>query len=512
MQKRRYDALIHHGNEVSLELKQHEKKLRLSPLIPNHILACLDADNWYGAYIRCLGHPYECNPIIDSNCERVVHDTPLGIACRKFSNTTIFFNSNGFPISVPQHEIIKTLYYASPMQLKCKQGVAGRTPLVDVLCNQESNFHMAKFFIDADCSTSMPMALLSVDSDGLSPIHHLISQIHKKRATAREKEALKIIQYIVDKCPSTLKNEVDMEKKTQNISPLIHLLSQNQGSSKTTENHELHTAPIVQCAEFLLSRNKKLILSKSTMTSCTPIHMALRNGFGHNHTLVKLLLENDPDGIQVQTKNSFGDHPLHVAATVGIPIKSLQILLEHILLTTTVVTSLDNTPGCDIQQPNTLLWSRNRFNLTPVHLMWMRRVHGFRPYPMSYTKCLNLTQRLSFYYDGLSGAIKEISSSLDDNSSTTTIEKAALDVLGPFWDNIVIMFKSIHSSLTGDSAPLTQSNCLFLHAACALLGTSLPRPFIDLALLIYSNNISKADTKGRGALHYGKYWVPACHD
>ena len=510
MQKRNYDTFIDTDNEVSLEVKQNQKKLRPSPLIFNQILACLDAENWYGAYLRCLAHPYECQPVMDSSFERTVYDTPLGIACRKFSNETISFNSNGFPISVPQSEIIKTLLHASPIQLQCKQGIAGRTPLVNLLCNPQSPFHLIKFFIDADCSAGIhqSMALLSLDSDGLSPIHHLISKINRERSAVVKEDALRIIEHIVEKCPSTLSSDFDKRSKTHVLSPLIHLLSQNQGKNTTFDHHE---DTIIKCAKFMLANNKDLILTTSTMTSCTPIHMVLRNGFGHNSTLIKLLLENDPGGIQVQTKNCFGDYPLHVAATVGIPIKSLQILLEHILLVTRVVISPDKTPGSNIQQPSSLLWSTNRSNLTPLHLMWMRRVHGFRTYPMSYTKPLNLTQRLSFYFDRLACAIKEISSSLDDNPSTKDAEKVALRVLGPFWDNIVLLFKTIHSSLNGDNAPLTKSNLYVLHAACALLESSLPSPFVDLAIIIYSNDISEPDSKGRGALHYGKYRNLECH-
>lgn len=433
------------------------------------------------------------------------------------------------------------------------------------------------------------MAMRQLDSNGFLPLHHLINQVRRNAVIATKIEgassandtykssvdirtdidtdgnasdegyecnALKSIQYMIYKCPNLLNDFVDdsteisassastststpassssstTRTSKSSISPLIHLLSQKIGSATAATNQTNRSTfmkPIVQCAQIMLEANPALIQTKSIMSKCSPLHMALRNGYGDCDSLIELLLRYDPLGYQVQALNVFGDLPVHVAATVGVGVDTWRVLLDHILQVVhrSTCTVSRGSRGGDVMDPIhgpcSCIWSMNKKGLTPLHLMWMRKVNGDQvKYPNS-SRQMGQLERDGFYNDALETAIREIidrksdmnmDREIDGSGNALSYPEIAREILGPFWDNMVVFLRGTQSIVSTSSyankeremgingdRPLDQG-FRFVHAIYALSSPLLPRLFLDLALAVYPNQVSQLDRHGRVPLHY----------
>ena len=565
--------LAHHGNNIISRL--------------------LEAEMWLEAYIRCLSHPHECLPTIllgvpskpvtmttrkceytssstatnikVKQCVPLYLDTPLGIACRKFTNkvlatlppssstaqsptlSTTNTTSNSSDImtrSITQFDVIKALFQACPTQLICNQLKIGLTPLLDIICNPYATFEVTKLLIDADSYLSseisdinLPcynnhhddgdlnthmtetMAIGRRDCNGLSPLHHLVGQVHRNSTIVTEElKALDLIHYITQLHPSLIDNipRVDVDPIDENnnntqgknhvhnaISPLIHLLSQKAGNQRKDEQF---MPRITKCVHILLSSNPNLIKTKSIMTSCTPLHMALRNGYGGNTALIALLLRHDPCGYQVRQKNNFGDLPIHIIATIGTcDICTWSILLQHISITSKVEDDdNDSDKGKEhdpIHGPSSFIWATNSHGYTPLHLAWMRQINGKHPYPMSYTRNLHMSQRKGMYYDTLGAAVNEVTSLMNDEKDFD-FDRIATDSLGPFWGVLKLFLKTFRSDPSSNHEDEGENFDNFLHATCTLIGPLLPRPIFNLIFTAFQDQVHELDSFDRVPLHY----------
>ncbi len=505
----------------------------------------LDSDMYFEARQRSFTHPHECFPVLyrDSNNHNhnIYQDTPLGIACRKFSTKTC---SNSTNLSSPtpldfrgyasppgkryntisseiqQVELIQALYRSCPYQIRCNQMKLGRTPLLDSIMNPNCTFEVRRFMIDGDCHLgamdsdegmmTTTMAMRQVDSNRLLPLHHLINQVRRNAVIAPDNDsALKSMHYMIYRCPKILMDvAMDEEEEmssssSKSISPLIHLLSQKVGSS---HREEAFMTPIVLCAQILLQANPKLIETKSIMSKCSPLHMALRNGYGDFDDLISLLLEYDPMGYQVKSRNMFGDLPVHVAATVGVKKETWSLILNHIIQVTGGTEGLINNASARslVNGPCTYMWSLNKKGLTPLHLMWMKKVNGDQvKYPNS-SRQLGRLERDAFYHDALKTAIHEIAEKRN-HEPLASDDKIARDVLGSFWSVLCVFLQGTQLTV----APMSCSRVadddqgfVFLHAIYALSGPYLPRLFLDLGLTVYPDQVFQSDNYGRLPLHY----------
>ena len=521
---------------------------------PNFLSRLVESDMYFEARQRSFTHPNECFPAIASYRDNLHQNTALGIACRKFSTKTCSnsISSNGHmpmssissptPADFPgyqytyaspsgkryntissetqQIELIQALYRACPYQIRCNQMKMGRTPLLDCITNPNCTFEVRKFMIDGDCHLGAmddTMAVRQLDSNRLLPLHHLINQVRRNAVIAPDNDsALKSMHYMIYRCPQLL-NGVGVEEASvstststatsNTISPLIHLLSQKVGSR---HQGEAFMKPIVACAKILLEASPKLIETQSVMSKCSPLHMALRNGYGDFDNLISLLLEHDPMGHQVQSMNMFGDLPVHVAATVGVKEKTWRLLLDHIIQ---VVRRNGRLKGGRIDPivngPCACIWSMNKKGLTPLHLMWMRHVNGDQvKYPNS-SRQMGRLERDGFYHEALEIAIRDIASRKNDRTNLASGAEIASDVLGPFWDIICIFLQGTQSIMSPHAhahRPMTNGNggqdCHFLHAIYALSSPYLPRLFLDLGLTVFPDQVRKSDGHGRLPLHY----------
>ena len=124
---------------------------------------------------------------------------------------------------------------------------------------------------------------------------------------------------------------------------------------------------LLDCARCLIQSNDKLLHTRSRSTQCTALHVALRN-YGDYFPIIHLLLESDAENFMVKQRNLYGDLPLHVACSVGVPMNVLRLVLQK------TVHAVEKHGDL----PHSLVWSTNIAGFTAVDLEWMRHIEGGR--------------------------------------------------------------------------------------------------------------------------------------
>eukprot|EP00957_Ditylum_brightwellii_P098267 7487539-Ditylum_brightwellii.AAC.1 len=272
-------------------------------------------------------------------------------------------------------------------------------------------------------------------------------------------------------------------------------------------SRDCETERIVECAKLLLSANPGLITIPSLTTKCTPLHKALIY-YGEVTDLVKLLLQYDVDSAQLRMRNRFGDLPIHVATTVGVPNETLRLIIERTVAATTTPSLHQDLP---IANRSTLIWSSNDNGFTPIYLSWMRHIEGGGSYPQRRRTGGGL-------YNSLwKEAKKQLFVDLENLSSSLEREAAIRLVLtrtlGSFWDVAITLLRatSFETSVPvgyEENHKREPIRNVFqpLHIALALTRTnpeaSLSFSILDVLLLAYRHQFHDRDEHGRLPLHY----------
>ena len=521
-----------HSNESISSSKRRAYQILKSPSkgiqvfresYDNMLTSLLENEMWFEAYMRCISHPFECLPVALKTKRHVIYShTPLGIACRKFTNKLVLIPSEPTSVMasglkkqslISQLTIIKALYYACPCQLRCNQMKVGLTPLLDIICNPYATTEVTKFLIDADRSQERDMmskeaksmmnmekmndmAIGRLDSNKLLPFHHLICQVHRNSTILPEDSKTNdLIDYLVNMYPNLTCTRCESQMNSNNASPLIHLFSQKVGFQK--EDEELMPR-IAKCAKILLASNPDLIKTKSVMTDCTPLHMALRNGYGDNIELITLLLKYDPTGYQVTQRNKFGDLPIHIIATMGACKQTWKLMLDHI--SDIHQNGADSDP---IDGPSPFIWAINKSGCTPLHLCWMRQKSGKVSYPMSDCSNARVSQRQRVYIDSMQAAVeKVIASSEEDPKDLVDVNEMVRESIGQFWDILKLILRSVYFGEVSTKCNKADEFQNILHAVCLLVGPLLPRPIFNLIFALFKYQANKKDSFSRVPLHY----------
>lgn len=500
----------------------NEKNQSFTFVKENYTILLCRNKKWQEVYYRCHQFPFECMPVSSgelSGSINIYNDTALGLACRNYNKNGLY---NQGVTEYEMLELIKSLYMACKIQIRCGQGQLGFTPLMDAVANPNASLELIKFLIDADLALGegSEMSLIRKDMNGLSPLEHLINSVHRSHDSG--KLALEAIRYIVNRSPLITK----YINGYRSVSPLILLLSHKMKplSSYVEEDNDEDSHleidrldRVTECVQILLEGNPDMIHLNSVMSKCTPLHVAFRNNYGDHVDLIKLLLSQDPQGRQVRLRNRFGDLPIHVAVSVGASQETLNVLLQHTLLTSPdrAISSKDKVQA--VRQPNPAIWAQSSNGLTPIHIFWMRHVDGKISYPLttsiSQAPSRLATRRNSKYLESLSESVEEIKTLIKKLPSNHTVhdrEDIAKQVLGTFWDFLVHYLRCLH--LNGDTfyndypRNVRKDDFYMLHAVSSLPhnlpGPKLPLTFFSIALMIYPNQITVKDNYGRTALHY----------
>jgi len=423
-----------------------------------------------------------------SDFETVYYETPLGIACA--------FTDHD---SDELYEVMAALVMACPEQVRASQLIPGHTPLRDAILNPRCDVRTLRLLLDADemCNkgdNTLSSALLLADRNGHLPVDHLLMSVQLGAAEGP-----------FDLFKEYFKHEAQKRHSSKvEFLPLIRLLT--IGSSSDVRKSRLTTvAPneeaientrsrrILEATKFLLKNEPSLILQCSKVTGCSPLHAGLRN-FGNYLPLINVLTSRPESKTLLAQRNNFGDLPLHVACSVGVPFEILRVLIES----TIAATKPTNLGSAFSTHP--LLWSVNDSGYTPIDLEWVRHIEGgqgfystrsFYPLEPSGVR-KHCFKQDEYYRDLLREAVDKVVKQQGDKGDATNI-------FGSLLNRISLLVTAASSSIPATSSPT------FLHHICklsALPGPTLPEPLIELFLWIHREQLLLKDPFGMLPMHY----------
>ena len=455
------------------------------------------------------------------------HDTALGIACAcDRINTEELYS------------VISCLVSVCPQQIHASQLVHGHTPLRDAIRNRNCTPQVLRLLLSSsDCTgyNNKLAAPFMEDRDGLLPVDHLIMGIQ----LGTPNQLLDLLREFNGPLISC-----------EGVSPLIRLLT--LGTSFGFKQQQLSTpcsidsspwrtrssqaadfddlsrlSRVLDCAKYLLTEKPMLISTSSKATGCSPLHVALRN-YGNFAPLVKELLVHDVHNKMVQLRNHYGDLPLHVATSVGVPIEVLRLILQR---------TIESTPTCGDCAPHPLAWSTNRSGYTPVDLEWVRHIEsgkGFYSarsfYPLDAAGVRKHCRKQDEYYkELLEEAVKKVIKAdrgiadasqpgqKDEFLALASIrEEESKAKFGMLIDRLELLVKAASSENVFPQSKQESRNPAgrpryILHSAAALCqprGPSLPLPIFQLFLWLHQDQLKQLDDCNRLPLHYALMQCP----
>lgn len=452
-------------------------------ILNGNLLHLLQSGRYLEASLRLRSHPQECKPRVYR--QDLCHDTCLGIACRHFKRK----QSNDHCVK-DFLQLLSLIFHSYPSQISSSQKRLGQTPLFCCLNNPHCTVDTCRFMMEMDYSYAINN--VGVQKGRRMALESLLQQLRRSRNTVLESKAtLEKIQYMIALFPDLIAKEWN----ETSVSPLIYLLSQKIQPNQS-KDQESSLKPIVDCIKLLLKQNRRLIQSESRISKCSPLHLALRNRYGHCIALIKALLIYDEDGYQLKHENSFGDLPIHVAASSNVSHEVWSLLIQHIVKQA----KKDSIFDC--------LCSLNRQGYTPIHLLWMKGCNESLKYPILRVDTGRSNRDAAFLMQ-LQEAVKEIqvhhSSRIDESLDPYDLAK---NVLGErFW---IFLCEYLQGALLMKNEYLSERNVShfhFAHAICALSGPYLPTHLFELVTTIFSHQFSIKDRFGNLPMHYLCYTV-----
>jgi len=476
-------------------------------------------------------------------------------------------------------DTIRTVLMLCPWQVRCSQVKAGHTPLRDAVCNPSCPPAVLEMLVQADeavnAATGDTRSVLGIrDPDGLSPVDHLVHTVqlahHPVHPCQHHHPLLPKQNYTVARLESLLKyaRAPEEQKSDSPSSPLLQFLSLGTsfgilpGAAVSTvaavlpvmtimpmaamveQQHDNTTASrldrILQCTRLLLRWNPALIRQTSKISGCSPLQVAIRN-YGNFVPLVREIIDRDDDGM-MRHRNHYGDSPLHVACSVGVPMDVLRLILARTLMADECSEEHHhhhhhpgNSPSASEAAPHSLVWSRNNSGYTPVDLEWIRHIeagHGFFTHRSFYPLDARGVRRPEGRYDDLydillrqavdqvlegqslptRNARNAIASSSATAQPTTTVSRtdASLRFAGANDSTVGLLLHRIFLVIRAsfrDSfsrSPFDLSGDI-LHQASVLSGPhgpTLPRPVLELIFFQHPEQLERQDHAGKLPLHY----------
>lgn len=300
------------------------------------------------------------------------------------------------------------------------------------------------------------------------------------------------IQHILDdddgdSMKSLCRSLLQLGDESQRLAPLVKVFCYGNSFGG-----DWHVQRVGRVARTLMERFPHLLHANSATTGCSPLHAALRN-YGNVPHLIRMLIEADLDHQALRHVNFFGDLPLHVACTVGVPVNVLRLVLSHTLV------------ARKSKEPHFLVWSVNHAGYTPADLEWIRHLEqgsGFdthrRYYPLPPAGVSNPGSRQQdLYCSLLQRAVEQVmAATMDDDAAVgLLLHRIFLIVRVSFGDSLT----TSPVDLAGD----------ILHKASALsgpFGPTLPLPLLELLLWRYPEQLTAKDHQSKYPLHYACTW------
>jgi hypothetical protein len=423
------------------------------------------------------------------NSARIFRETALGICCAS--------EAIGSQEIVP---LIRALVEADPTQVGASQLVAGHTALRDAILNESCTPEILNILADASFNYPDGTQVFRLkDRDGLSLIDHLIMAVH-----------LGSLPYAIEMMKVFLKFR---PSSSTDVSPLIRLLTmgQSRSSASSMPDSENHSSAerVLQATKLILDDNPKTLFHSSRVTGCSPLHLALRN-YGNYECLIDEIVKRDTSNENFKLRNAFGDLPIHVACSVGVPLSILRLVVERTILAARTLDDLklaDNNSG----PINPLIWSVNNSGYTPVDLEWVRHIEsgsGFYSarifYPLEARGVRrNGSKQDEYYKDLLREAVDQVMETSTRNSHTVDREQDARRTFGFLIDRISLIIRAAASDRPDKVFDAHEpASLLDTCKLCIPLGPTLPLPILELFLWIHSDKLLEKDRHGMLPIHH----------
>ena len=493
--------------------------------VESHLVQLCRSGNWREVVQRCSSNPEEATPrLIEAGAyvsnrynihpvKRVVnhekqfthdrdtlyHTTALGIACA----------SENIEVTV-LNDVVLALVKASPSQVCASQRISGHTPLRDAILSPRCTPQILKVLLDADSKcregmhTKMKSALHKKDPNGLFPVDHLVIGV-QLGSSPQPMNLIKTFFQFTSK---------QSNFSSVHVSPLIRLLT--TGTSFGIKRPTVGASPssygstedrsrmlrIIEVTKYFLEQDPELLYQCSNFTGCSPLHVALRN-YGTCLPLIEELVSRDRRKSMVKLRNHYGDLPLHVASSVGVPMAVLKLIVYE--------TRIAATNNQNQNSYRSLVWSTNASGYTPVDLEWVRHIESGLGldtarsfYPLEPTGMRkHYFKQDDFYQELLKEAVDQVMQTpkeWEERNSKQHREEEAKNTFGLLIDRISLLILAATEAPNEPEA----SNCL-LHNVCKLstpYGPSLPLPLLELFLWVYREKLLQADRYGNLPLHH----------
>lgn len=414
--------------------------------------------------------------------ETVYYETPLGIAC-----TSTELDSRTL------QEVIVALVLACPGQVRASQLIPGHTPLRDALLNSRCNCFILGALLDAEvlCAEKNGAdnsCLGKPDLNGQCPVDHIMAGLKLGSSTLGLDLFRCYLEHIIFSMTELRGKAVD------NHNILIKLLGATNAVPIELSRNCTQLQRLLISVELLLEKDPSALTVKSKLTGCSVIHVALRN-YGNYIPLLDTLVAK-PGAIGLMThRNNFGDLPLHVASSVGVPFEVLETIVKH--------TAASAPRDAMLQfERHPLIWSINRAGYTAVDLEWVRHIESGQGldsvrafYPLEPSGITRHCMKQDEYYKTLlEEAVDRITC-----QESSSYEFQAKNIMGTLLDRISLLVAASARS------PLAQNFSLSLHDVCKLSsrGTpTLPYPLVRLFFLLLKKRFLSEDDQGNIPLHY----------
>lgn len=435
----------------------------------------------------------------------IFRETALGIACAAKE----IGGGEGW-----RRLAISALVEANPHQVGASQLISGHTALRDAVLNDCCTPDILNLLMKATlrCTNGM-LAFQMLDRNGLSLMDHLIMTVQLGSSPL----SVELISEFIRTKP------VEIRELQYQVSPLIRLLSTGNSFGVLQPQQrpfpdEIHVSPwrrsetddqarlkrVLAVTKCLLDGDPELLHRCSKVSGCTPLHVALRN-YGSYEPLIQELLRRDHSKGTLKLRNSYGDLPIHVACSVGVPLRVLRLVVQR-------TTEAVPTPT-GIGSFHPLIWSANQSGYTPVDLEWVRHIEsgdGFYTarsfYPLEVTGVRrHCFKQDDFYQSLLRDAVKQVMES-DKKESTrsqaiaASREEEARAIFGFLVDRVSLL---VHGASTGllPSSLSEPAHLVDICKLCTPYGPTLPPPLMELFLWLRPDEIMKVDGDGNLPIH-----------
>jgi hypothetical protein len=425
---------------------------------------------------------------------------------------------------------ILALVHANPGQVGASQYISGHTPLRDAILNDRCTIGILQILAEATSRhRSEDLPLHQKDRNGLSPMDHLVTSI--QLGSSLDSIAILKVFLRVEKVAPSLKDHA---------SPLIRLLTMGNafhsspsqkevGESsweqqpKDSDNDELRLQRVLHATRLLLDDDPGLLLSCSKVTKCSPLHVALRN-YGNFAPLIEELLERDMHGKMIQLRNHYGDLPIHVACSVGVPFEILGLVIEKTVLGATnasnkaTVNDGRGEVGCE---QHSLIWSSNKSGYTPVDLEWISHIESgqglYTARPFSPSESPGVRQHCFkqdvYYKDLLKESVDQVTEGHDSARTYNKTESGAESrkeeaemIFGDLLDRISLLIGSAATAVGSDFVANENENRSAKIVESFKLGTPyssrLPLPIQELFLWLRPEEVMEKDPQDFLPIHH----------